>query len=205
MAVRIAACCIWTIAATSDVSAQVRFELVSADAIPATKGITVYTIRDNRIAACYSLFVIDSPVAPPSLPIEEATPPPPAAPLEQARVAQALKDATAIRDRQVGELQQRPLMWSINYGAERERIQAEYERAVRQVLPGLYPSAQIAPGWPTSTPEELNAAVRQAIADADAARNATARSATEARIETLLQRATASSRATVRGPVACVQ
>ena len=68
-------------------------------------------------------------------------------------------------------------------------------------MPQLYPSAQVAPGWPTTTPDELAAAVRRAIAEGDAVDTAAARSATEEELFRLI----ASNRgaATVFGPIVC--
>ena len=201
----IAASCVCSFAA-SPAAAQSRFDVLSVDAIAAVKGMNVYTIRDNQIAACYSVFVIDAPdAAPPSLPVQTPVPPPTPEQLEQARVAQALKDAMAIHDRKIAELQSHRLMWSVEYGTERQRIEDEYELAVRQVLPDLHPTAQVAPGWPTSTREELNAAVRRAIAEAEAVPNgaAAARSGIDERLEYLLRRMTAAGRLAVTGPLAC--
>jgi hypothetical protein len=181
-----------------DASAQSRFDVLSGESVAAVRGLNVYTIRDNQITACFSVFVIDGP----ALPAQDAAPPTPEL-FEKARVAQALKDAMAARDRQVAELQQRRLTWAITYGNERERIQAEYEHTVRGILPGLYPSAQVAPGWPTSTPQELNAAVQRALADADTSAAAEASFRIQERIEYLLRHATASARLAVTGPVAC--
>ena len=56
----------------------------------------------------------------------------------------------------------------MNYETARQQIQDEYEQAVRDLMPGLNPSAQIAPGWPTTTPDDLAAAVRRAITEGEA-------------------------------------
>jgi len=199
LAAAIAACSIGALSASRAASAQSRFDVLSGEAVAAVSGLNVYTIRDNQITACYSVFVMDGP----ALSVQDAIPPPVPELAEKARVAQALKDAMAVRDRQVAELQQRRLTWAINYGNERERIQAEYEQAVRGVLPGLYPSAQVAPGWPTSSPQELNAAVQHAIADAELSAASEAAFRVQERIEYLLRHATASARLAVTGPVAC--
>ena len=52
-------------------------------------------------------------------------------------------------------------------------------------MPGLYPSAQVAPGWPTSTPQELNAAVQRAITDAETSSVVEAAFRSQERIEYL--------------------
>ena len=139
----------------------------------------------------------------PAFQVQEAVPPPVADLAEKTHVAQALKDAMTTRDQQIAELQQRRLTWAVTYGFERARIQAEYEQSVRGVLPGLSPSATIAPGWPTSTPEELNTAVQRAIADAETSSTADASFRVQERIEYLLRHATASARLAVTGPVSC--
>lgn len=198
-AVSVAACCAGALGAPLYASAQTRFDVLNADAVAAVSGLNVYTIRDNQIAACYNVFVIDGPV----LQVQEPAPPPTPELVEKVRVAEALKDAMAVRDRQVAELQQRRLTWAITYGNERERIQAEYEQTVRSILPGLYPSAQVAPGWPTSTPQELNTAVQRALADADTSFTAEASFRMQERIEYLLRHATQSARLAVTGPAAC--
>jgi hypothetical protein len=192
-----AACCIALSA--PEASAQARFDVLSGESVAAVTGLKVYTIRDNQITSCYSVFVLDGP----AFPLAEAAPPPAPELAEKTRVAQALKDAMAARERRVAELQQRRLTWAITYGNERERIQAEYEQTVRGVLPGLYPSAQVAPGWPTTTPQELNAAVQRAIADAEASAAAETSFKIQERIEYLLRQATASAKLAVTGPVSC--
>jgi hypothetical protein len=198
----IAAYCVSSIAASSNAAAQSRFDVLSVDPVEAVRGMNVYTIRDNQIDVCYNVWAVDSPDAPSSsFPVEEAVPTPEQ--LEQARVAQELRDAIAIHDRKVADLQKRSFMWSVDYGAERERIEREYEQAVRRVLPHVYPSAQVAPGWPTSTRDELNTAVRRAIAEAEVADRAATQSGFDERIEYLLRRMTASARLGVTGPVSC--
>jgi hypothetical protein len=199
-----AACFVYSMIAAPDLGAQTRFDLLSADAVPAVQGLNVYTIRDNQLAVCYSVFIADSADATASnLPVPEPPPPTPAQ-LEQARVAQALKDAVATYGRQLADLQkQNFLMWSVEYVTAQERIRDEYEQSVRRVLPTVYPSAQVAPGYPTSTWDEMNAAVRRAIAEGEAPNVAADRAGIDERIEYLLRRATASARLAVTGPTAC--
>jgi len=196
----VAACCVcWMV--TPAAAAQSRFEVLGADPVAAIEGLNIYTIRDNQMASCYTVFVIDPADAPPSsLAVQEPAPPPTPAQLERVRVAQTLKDANATRERKVVELQKRiSTMWTVEFETARERIDDEYERAVRRVLPALYPSAQIAPGWRTTTPDELNSAVRRAIADGDAAIGATAAAGIDEPIDRLLNRRTVSARLAVSG------
>jgi hypothetical protein len=198
----VAALFVWSIGARSDAAAQSRFELLGQDPVAAVTGLTVYTIRDRVTASCYMLFALDPAQLPaPSAPITDVLTP---EQVEKARVAQILKDAIAERNRRIVDLQNRSTsMWAVHYETERERIASDYEETVRSVIPNLYPRAQVAPGWPTSSPEELDAAVRRAIADGDSATDTVAR---ESRVEALMERllhSTASTRLAAAGPFAC--
>jgi len=200
-----AAVCAWWIAASPSAVAQSRFDVLRDDAIAAVDGMTVYTIRDNATAVCYTLFVLQSNE--PRLSTAPAVEPGPVLSAEQrdkVRVADLLKDAIAARDRQLADLRARStLVWTVEYETERERIVDGYERAVRIVLPELYPAAQVAPGWRTTGSDALNDAVRRAIADADVAIAAATRSARDDQLHRLLDRAMQSARLTVSGPVPC--
>jgi hypothetical protein len=199
----VAACCVCSMV-TSPAAAQSRFEVLGADTVAAIAGLNVYTIRDNQMASCYTVFVIDPADAPSTVAVQEPPPPPTPEQLEKARVAQTLKDAIATRERKVVELQKRiATMWNVEFETARERIDDDYERVVRRVLPELYPSAQIAPGWRTSRPDELNSAVRRAIAEGDAAVGSAAAAGVDEPIDRLLNRRTASARLAVSGPLTC--
>jgi len=196
---------VWLMGAPSDAAAQGRFQLLGQEPVAAVTGLTVYTIRDRATAGCYMLFALDpaqstAPGAAEPAIIEEPT----AEQLESVHVAQLLKDAIAERNRRIVDLQSHSTtMWTVQYETLRQQIDSDYEETVRSVLPGLHPRAQVAPGWPTSTPDEVAAAVRAAIADGDSVVNTAAR---ESRAEALMQRlltGAASTRLAAAGPFAC--
>jgi len=197
----VAALLVWSIGARSDAAAQSRFELLGRDAVAAVTGLTVYTIRDGVTASCYMLFVLDPAQSPAPSPAEEVLTP---EQLERARVAQLLRDAIAERNRRIVDLRSRSTsMWTVQYETLLQQIDSDYEQTVRSLLPGLYPRAQVAPGWPTSSPDEVAAAVRTAIADGDSVMNTVARqSGVEALMQRLLNGA-ASTRLAAAGPFGC--
>jgi hypothetical protein len=200
----VAALFVWSMGARSDAAAQSRFELLGQDPVAAVTGLTVYTIRDRVTAGCYTLFALDPAQSAPS-PAETAiTEQPTAEQLESVRVAHLLKDAIAERNRRIVDLQSHSAtMWTGQYETLRQQIDDDYEETVRSLLPGLHPRAQVAPGWPTSTPDEVAAAVRTAIAEGDSVMNTAAR---ESRVEAWMQRllsGVASTRLAAAGPFAC--
>jgi hypothetical protein len=199
----VAALCVVAMAAGSEALAQARFRLLSVDTIDAVGSAHVYTIRDDKVGTCYVLFVLD-PSGTGSVPPEPAAPTPTAEQLNKVRLAEALRELTAVRDRRMAEARRYiGTTWTIDYQMEQERIQEEYENAVRDWLPGLFPAAQIAPGWRTTGADELNDAVRRAIDAGDAAKAAVSRSALDDQLLRLLSRTNASAGLTVSGPAAC--
>jgi hypothetical protein len=200
----VAALLVWSIGARSDAAPQSRFELVGQEPVAAVTGLTVYTIRDRVTAGCYTLFVLEPDQLPPPSPAEAAitevlTP----EQLERVRVAEQLRNAIAVRNRSIEDLRSRSSsMWLVQYENLRLQIDSDYEQTVRSLLPGLYPSATLAPGWPTSSPDEVTAAVRTAIADGDSVVNAARQSEVDAQMQRLLKGA-ASNRLAAAGPLAC--
>ena len=197
------ALCACVIATSSGAAAQGRFELLDGDSIAAVQGLNVYTVRDRRTAVCYTLFVLGSvnaawsnnSVPPPVLTSEE---------LAKIRVAQTLREAATLRDRKIAELRSRPHAgWPGQDEAAQERINDEYASVARSVLPDVYPPGRLAPAWRSTTQEELDDAVRRAIADGDAVTAATARSTSEGQLLQLLNQISQSARLAVAGPVAC--
>lgn len=188
----------------ADGSAQARFHVLGTDAVDAIHGMRVYTLRDDEAGACFRLFVLrsDGEAA------REAIPPPAATlssdQLEKVRISHALQEATAARDEQVVQLRsRRSSTWTVEYETERERIEQDYESAVRALLPDLYPAAQIAPGWRTTGTDELNAAVRRAIAAGEAAEAAATRSTLDDQLLRILTRMNQPAMLAVSPPVAC--
>jgi hypothetical protein len=216
----VAALLAWSIGARSDAAAQGRFELLGQEPVAAVNGLTVYTIRDGVTASCYTLFVLDTAqVPPPSRAETEVTEVLTPEQLERVRVAQQLRDAIAARNRSIEDLRSRSSsMWLVQYENLRLQIDSDYERTVRSLLPGLYPSATLAPswptstlayssgtlapGWPTSSPEEVAAAVRTAIAEGDSVVNTARQSEVDAQMQRLLKGA-ASNRLAAVGPLTC--
>ena len=201
----VAALFVWSMGARSDAAAQSRFELLGQDAVAAVTGLTVYTIRDRATAGCYMLFALDPAQSTVPGAAEPAiTEEPTAEQLESVHVAQLLKDAIAERNRRIVDLQSHSAtMWTVQYETLRQQIDSDYEETVRSLLPGLHPRAQVAPGWPTSTPDEVAAAVRTAIAEGDSVINTAAR---ESRVDALMQRllkGVAPTRLAAAGPFAC--
>jgi hypothetical protein len=200
----VAALLVWSLGAGSGAAAQSRFELLGQDQVAAVTGLTVYTIRDRATAGCYMLFALDPAQSGPSAAEPAITEEPTAEQLESVHVAQLLKDAIAERNRRIVDLQSHSAsMWTVQYETLRQQIDSDYEETVRSLLPGLHPRAQVAPGWPTSTPDEVAAAVRNAIADGDSVVNTAAR---ESRVEAFMQRlltGVASTRLAAAGPFAC--
>jgi len=201
----VAALLVWSLGARSGAAAQSRFELLGQDAVAAVTGLTVYTIRDRATAGCYMLFALDpAQSTAPGAAEPTITEEPTAEQLESVHVAQLLKDAIAERNRRIVDLQRNSTtMWTVQYETLRQQIDSDYEETVRSLLPGLHPRAQVAPGWPTSTPDEVAAAVRAAIADGDSIVNTAAR---ESRVEAWMQRllnGVASTRLAAAGPLAC--
>jgi hypothetical protein len=201
----VAALLVWSIGARSDAAPQSRFELLGHDPVGAVAGLTVYTIRDSVTAGCYTLFVLEPDQLPPPSPAEtEVTEVLTPEQLERVRLADQLRDAIAVRDRSIVDLRSRSssFMWVNQYETLRQQIDSDYEQTVRSILPGLYPSATVSPGWPTSSPVEVAAAVRAAIADGDNAINTARQSGADALMQRLLKGA-ASTRMAAAGPVAC--
>lgn len=188
-------------------SAQTRFDVLGNDVVNGLNGMTVYTIRDNRTAQCFTLFVTESERGAMPLPLAIPPPEPTAEQLHKIDAAQALRDAQAERDRRIRELQSRSTFWVNDYAIARGEIDLEYERAVGDVLPSLHPSASVAPGWPTTSRPELDAAVNRAISEGDSASAAIARAPLDDRLRALLERADATRvpRVAVTGPSPCGQ
>jgi hypothetical protein len=196
---------LWTCLASS-ATAQARFDVVTGDKVGGVSGLDVYTIRDKQTATCYTLFVLDAarggdsrlPALPPAPELSSDQ-------LDKVRLAETLRDLQAERDRELSDLQARTNnLWVFDYEINRAQIEQDYENAVIHLLPGLYPSAQVAPGLPTSSRGEVDAAVSRAMAEGDAI---TSRSAVDERLLTLLEHFAASQGlapvTSVSGPVPC--
>src|SRR5262245_21037887 len=166
--------------------AQARFDVLGRDVVSGLDGTTVYTIRDNRSAQCYTLFVTDGGAGTP-LPLAVPPPEPTAEQLHMIDRAQALRELQAERDRRIRELQNRSTFWVNDYAIARGEIDQEYEQAVGEVLPQLWPPASVAPGWPTTSRPELDAAVNRAITEGEVASAAIARAPLDDRLSAIIE------------------
>jgi hypothetical protein len=185
------------------VIAQARFDVLGRDVVSGLNGMTVYTIRDNRLAQCYTLFVTDGGAGTP-LPIAVPPPEPTREQLERIDTAQALRDLQAERDRRIRDLHNRPTFWVSDYAVARGEIDLDYEQAVNALLPQLWPPASVAPDWPTTSRPELDAAVNRAITEGEVAAAAIARAPLDDRLSALIEGAAArAQRVAVSGPSPC--
>jgi hypothetical protein len=189
------------------VTAQTRFRVMSTQPLEGIRDLQVVTVRDDATARCYAAFVLSSPNAQPlPLPRQDIGLSSLSESTEKIQLAIALKDLIARREREFADLRARSgNAWLVNYETARIEIQDEYERSVRDLLPDLYPSAQVAPGWPTTSPDELAAAVRRAIAEGEAQEAAleAARSRTELNGRLLGALTANQSALAVVGPIPC--
>jgi len=85
--------------AGSIAAAQARFEVLTRDSIDQVSGLRVVTIRDNQLAACYTVFIMES-AGPGEVVTSAATP---EAIAEQDSVLR-IREAAERYDRQVAEL-----------------------------------------------------------------------------------------------------
>jgi hypothetical protein len=184
---------------------QTRFEVNSRENVAAVPGLSIYSIRDNQLGACFMLFILEPPEAgrfeQPTQPWRsELT----AEQAEKVRVAHVLEEAAAARDREVEALRKRAnSLWTIQYEYEFAHIQDEYEQAVRSVLPDLYPSAQVAPGLRTSGFDSVDEAVRRAIGEASAASAAAEQAGIARQLSSAFGRPLDMQKLAVTGPMAC--
>ncbi len=183
-------------------AAPPRFRVLTTDPLDGVRGLQVYTVRDEQSGQCYAVFVLATAEGEPFVPDVGVLSPGERS--EKVQLARRLTSLLATRDQQIADLRARArdVMWTVQYEAAREQIEQDYERAVRELLPGLYPAAQVAPGWRTTSTEELDNAVRVAIAEGQAEEAAQARAAANnevlRRLGTPRQPGVA-----VTGPIAC--
>jgi len=192
--------CVLAGAADAQTQAPPRFEVLSRDAIAAVAGLNVYTIRDNRLSSCFTLFVLDRPEV--QLPDQSIQLPPEL--MRKMEVAETLRDAGARRDQQIEALRRKiDPAWSVEYQTERTRIEDEYGRVVRSVIPGMYPPEQIAPGYRTTGSDVVNETARRTIAEAEAAVAAAERARIDQQLERVYNRLTETPRLAVSAPTPC--
>jgi hypothetical protein len=200
-------------------SAQPRFELLTRDKIAAVSGLQIITIRDNQLAACYTIFVLESPAPTPPPSLEPTIAAPSAEELEKADVLRRVREAAANRDRQLTALRSRidPSVRSrdpirdqnnaIAYEAARRQIDDEYERAIAPLLPGSYPWAAPTLLGRTGGWDDVSEAMRRGLSNPDptTSRTFSDPGGLNAQLELLFQRLLEAPRLAASGPTACSQ
>lgn len=168
-------------------------------------GLRIVTIRDRQSSECYTVFIFESPAPEPAV----AT----ADPAEEAAQASArrVQEAAAERERQLAELQPTPpLKRATDFPSvirppdtTRLKIEEEFERTLRQELPGGPPWASLDPGVKTGGSEDLSNDLRRAMLDTDPASPMKAMEDQLARLDALLRQLIAEPRLAASGPVRC--
>ena len=204
-------------------SAQRRFEALKQETIPEVAGLRIITVRDTLLNTCYTLFMMDSPVAsdanaPSEPPIDDA----------RRQSMQRLRDAAARHDREVSDLRSQfawktgvtPEMaripgliveknialgdYLVRYEADRLRVDSEYESVLRAEIPGTYPGATAVPGMQTGSWEEAAAASRRFLADADPGTPKTSQDpGLNGQLASWMQHMSDGPRLSASGPVPC--
>jgi hypothetical protein len=204
-------------------SAQHRFEALKQDTIPEVAGLRIITVRDTLLDTCYTLFMMETPVAADANassepPIDDA----------QRQALQRLRDAAARHERQVADLRAQfewkigvtPEMaripgliveknialgdYLVRYEADRLRVDAEYESVLRAEIPGSYPASSSTPGMRTGSWVDAAQAARQELANADAG---TLKTPTDpglnSQLSSWMQHMSDGPRLSASGPVPC--
>jgi hypothetical protein len=170
------------IATTGQIAiAQGRLEVLAQQSIPGVSGLRVVTIRDNQLAACYTVFIMEpSATSDAGAQIEEQ--PVDTAEQESIRV---IREASEHYDQQLADLNANfeakvgrpPLQtWNntvgwpytftavVQYELDRAKIAEQYQRVLQTQIPTAAPFATAAPGMKTGNWQDLAEAVRRAIA-----------------------------------------
>jgi len=190
---------------TAPLPAQSRFDVLAQQAVSEVSGLRIVTIRERQSSECYTLFIFESvapePAAATADPAEEAA---------RASVRR-IQEAAAKRERQLAELQPTgPLKQATDFPSvirppdtARLKIEEEFERTLRQELPGGPPWASLVPGVKTGGSEDLSNDVRRAMLDTDPASPMKAMEAQLARLDALLRQLIEQPRMAASGPVQC--
>jgi hypothetical protein len=195
-------------------SAQNRFDVLAQDAIADVSGLRIVTIRDNQLAACYTLFIMEQTAAP------EVILPEPVLSDDVARQSvQRIREAGERRDRQLAELKARfdraarpyqagdaAILNGIEarrYEEERIKIENAYERVLRTEIPSSYPYAALSPGMRTGGFEEQANAIRRALLDPDPTSTMKTLAPQLTQLGAQLKQLIEAPRLTASGPVAC--
>jgi hypothetical protein len=173
---------------------QGRFQVESRDLV-SQSGLVIYTIRDNQMSTCYTLFVVEPP------PAIEATA---AAPAPSNKV----EEARAVRDEQLAALSVRVaarnasdrVMRAIEDEAARKKIHDEFDRAIRRApRPTALPWAVPLPGMQTGEGQQAEAITR----DLDPTSDRDAVAGASERLGGWLMRDPQGPRIAATGPLPC--
>jgi hypothetical protein len=204
-------------------SAQRRFEALKQDTIPEVAGLKIITVRDTLLNTCYTLFMMESPVAadanaPSEPPIDDA----------KRQSLQRLRDAAVRHDREVSELRTQ-FEWKngvspemaripglvveknialgdslVRYEADRLRVDSEYESVLRAEMPGSLPIATAVPGMKTGSWEDAAEATRRLLANPDPGTLKTpADPGLNSQVASWMQHMSDGPRLSASGPVPC--
>jgi hypothetical protein len=190
---------------TAPLPAQSRFDVLAQQAVAEVSGLRIVTIRDRQSSECHTLFIFEAAVPGPAVaatdPAEEAA---------QASVRR-IQEAAAKRERQLAELQPTgPLKQATDFPSvirppdtARLKIEEEFERTLREELPGGPPWASLVPGVRTGGAEDLSNDLRRAMLDPDPASPMKTMEAQLARLDALLRHLIGQPRLAASGPVPC--
>lgn len=199
--------------------AQARFEVLTQETITEVSGLRVVTIRDKRLEACYTLFIMEPSASPPVVA--------PAATQDDESRQQSvdrMRDAAEKHDRAIADLNAQfearvgrsHEAWLTSpdtggateaqkYELERMRIDEEYERTLRREVPGSYPWKTLRPGMRTGGWEDAAEAMRRSITNPDPtqARTLADPGGLNSILEAGFQRLLEAPRLAATGPASC--
>lgn len=203
----LAACVLLACITEAPLLAQSRFDVLAQQAVSEVSGLRIVTVRDRQSSECYTLFIFESPAPEPAV----AT----SAPAEEAAQAslRRIQEAAAKRERQLAELQP-PAGGSLRSANDfpsvirppetaRLKVEEEFERTVREELPGGPPWASLVPGVRTAGAEDLSSEMRRAMLDTDPGSPMKAIEGQLARLDALLRHLIEEPRVAASGPVRC--
>lgn len=189
---------------------QARFELLARESLPDIAGFQILTIRDNRIGACFTVFMLQPPAPNPPLAV------PSDQSLEAAATAdilQRVRDAAAKRDQQLAELRNRfggvnpkaPGLAYNEYENALMQVEDEFGRALAPLLPGTYRYATKTPGTRSGGWENAAENMRRGLTDPDPTtfRTFADSGALNAQFEFWFRQMVESPRLTSSGPAPC--
>jgi hypothetical protein len=201
--------------------AQTRFQVLAQETNSDVVGLRFVILRDSQLAACYTLFIMESA---PAERASEAVAPAPAEDSAQQSI-QRLRAAAAKRDREIaalkaeydakfgtarevapGQSARNPAPAAfIDYEWKRLKIEAEYADVLRTEIPGRDLWAVAAPGMRSGGWEDGAEALRRALINPDPGtlRSPDDPTGINSRLESWFQRVIETPRLAASGPVPC--